>query len=153
MASGGARTQSGPAPDINSLRSGAVQWTNLPGDGYDGPVPDWPLTLPTPRELELWEDMWCKPQALMWARLGQRHEVAMFCRNLAAAEMPMAPVVLQTVVLRYLDSLGLSTAGLARHHWRIVPSEAEVQRVAPPTATVRRTSAKSRLKVVAPDGE
>lgn len=160
MPSGGSRVQSGPAPDpaaLNRNRPGdQASWTNLPGAGYDGPVPDWPLLAGGPlhsRELALWEQMWRKPQALMWARLGQLHEVALFCRNFATAEIPGAPVMLQTVILRSLDSLGLSTAGMARHRWRIIPAAEELtERAAPPTTAQRRATAKSRLKVVDADG-
>src|SRR5690606_41657198 len=88
MASGGARVRSGPAPDPNALRRDreAGQWVTLPAEGRKGPVPEWPLPEPTEREPEVRRQMWSKPHALRWARNGQHHEVAMYCRRVAAAE-------------------------------------------------------------------
>lgn len=151
MPKGGARVQSGPAPDPNSLKRSspgdAATWTLLPGEGYDGDTPDWPLAGLLDREASLWQEMWAKPQAVMWARLGQQLEVALFCRNFAAAEYPGAPIMLQTVVLRYFDSLGLSTQGLLRHRWRIIPP-LDTAATPQPEAAPARPSARNRLTVV-----
>lgn len=156
MPKGGARVQSGPPPDPNALKRNtpgdAATWTLLPGEGYDGEVPDWPLAGQLDREAVLWEEMWRKPQAVMWARLGQELELALFCRNFAAAEFPGAPVMLQTVVLRLLDSLGLSTQGMLRHRWRIMPA-IEVAAPADQPEVSARPSARSRLTVVTLDGD
>lgn len=84
----------------------------------------------------------------MWERLDQRYEVALFARNLARAEQPMASVELQKVVRQYLDSLGLSVAGMLRNRWRLArPVEA-----APAASAPSRPSARTRLKVV-PSGD
>lgn len=157
MPSGGPRVQSGPAPDPNALKRSmpgdAATWTLLPSEGYAGDTPDWPLVGQLAREADLWADMWRKPQAVMWARLGQELEVAMFVRNFAIAEYPGAPVMLQTIVLRHLDSLGLSTQGLLRHRWRIVPPvDVAPAAVARPEGPVR-PSARNRLTVVTLDAD
>lgn len=82
----------------------------------------------------------------MWQRLDQRYEVALFARNLARAEQPMASVELQKVVRQYLDSLGLSVAGMLRNRWRLAePVTAAAQA---PKAAAPQLSARSRLKVV-----
>jgi hypothetical protein len=91
--------------------------------------------------------MWTKPQAVMWSRLGLAHELALFCRNLAAAEAAGAPVMLQTVVLRQLESLGLSVAGMQRHRW-LIEAEAKVDVTSSAPAAKPRKSSRSRLKVV-----
>jgi hypothetical protein len=122
----------------------------LPAAGREGPVPEWPLSRAKKRELVLWEGMWCRPQAVMWERLGQHAEVAMYVRRLVEAEAPGSPVNLSTLVRQLSDSLGLSTPGLRANRWRIAP---------PPTApaaagsgpAVARGSSRERLKVV--DGE
>ncbi len=155
MPKGGARVVSGPPPDPNALsrdRPGdQATWTVLPGEGRAGDPPEWPLLGCTLREDTLWRDLWTRPQAVMWERLDQRYEVAMFVRQLSRAELPNASVELQKVVRQYLDSLGLSVQGMLRNRWRIV---AAVQPTEQPAARTpaRRPSSRSRLKVVA-DGE
>lgn len=157
MSRGGARTVSGPPPDPNSLRqmraAEAGGWKTLPAEGYAGPVPEWPLTEATPREENIWADLWAKPQAVMWAELGQSLEVALFCRTLAEAERPDARADIKKMVRGYLDSLGLSVAGMLRNRWKIAPAAEVAAFEAPAAAEVpRRRSARDRLKVV-PSGE
>lgn len=148
----GGHAASGPPPDPNSLRQSRPAnrdgWSTLPAEGRQGPPPVWPLVSVQPREEDLWADMWARPQAVMWERLGQEIEVAMFCRKLAEAELPKASVELQKVVRQYLDSLGLSVQGMLRNRWRIAPpAEVAVELEAGPPAP-RRRSARDRLKVV-----
>ncbi|MFJ2949129.1 hypothetical protein ACIO8H_16095 [Streptomyces sp. NPDC087226] len=157
MPRGGARTVSGPPPDPNSLRSmraaEAGGWKTLPAEGYDGPVPEWPLTEATPREDDIWGGLWAKPQAVMWAELGQALEVALFCRTLAEAERPDARADIKKMVRGYLDSLGLSVSGMLRNRWRIAPASDAVVLDLPTTGeALRRRSARDRMKVV-PSGE
>jgi hypothetical protein len=129
-------------------------WKTLPADGYAGPVPEWPLTEATPREEDIWADLWAKPQAVMWAELGQALEVALFCRTLAEAERPDARADIKKMVRGYLDSLGLSVAGMLRNRWKIAPAvETEADLVPLESApSRRRPSARDRMKVV-PSGE
>jgi hypothetical protein len=132
--------------------SDAAGWTALPAEGRTGRAPRWPLTEQSARERTLWRELWRRPQAVMWERLDQRYEVAMFARNLARAEQPQASIELQKVVRQYLDSLGLSVQGMLRNRWKLAPAEAAAPRaaghVAPPQA-----SARSRLKVVSDAGQ
>ena len=151
MPSGG-HAFSGPPPDPNALRRNRATdmagWTTLPAEGRTGRPPRWPLEGQSPREKTLWRELWKRPQAIMWERLDQRYEVALFARNLARAETPMASVELQKVVRQYLDSLGLSVAGMLRNRWRLAEQQQPAAAAAPVTA---RPSARSRLKVVRPD--
>lgn len=116
----------------------------------EGVPPEWPLVMPTDREMQLWEELWARPQAVMWERLDQGIEVAMFVRKLGEAELPKASVELQKVVRQYLDSLGLSVQGMLRNRWKIAPA-VEVPKATTPKAPARK-SARSRLTVVS-DGE
>ncbi|MFI2367292.1 hypothetical protein [Streptomyces sp. NPDC018833] len=154
MPRGGARAVSGPPPDPRSLRSARVAdkggWRTLPAEGRDGEAPVWPLTTAADRELDLWEDLWGKPQAVAWEDMGQELEVALFVRTLAEAERADARVDVKKMVRGYLDSLGLSVAGMNRNRWKIAPALEEP--VALVTEPVRRPSARDRLKVV-PSGE
>ncbi|MGW3627294.1 hypothetical protein [Streptomyces sp. NPDC000880] len=152
----GGHAASGPAPDPNALRrnrkTDQAGWRTLPADGRTGELPEWPLTEATDREWDIWTDLWAKPQAEMWEDLGQVLEVALFARTLAEAEKPDARVDVKKMVRPYLDSLGLSVAGMLRNRWRIAPA-AELETL--PTTegpAVRRPSARDRLKVV-PSGE
>jgi hypothetical protein len=124
-------------------------WTELPAEGRAGRPPKWPLDGQSEREKVLWSELWKRPQAVMWQRLDQRYEVAMFARNLARAEQPMASVELQKVVRQYLDSLGLSVAGMLRNRWRLAAPVA----AAPKALVAPRPSAKTRLTVVSASAE
>lgn len=149
---------SGPPPDPNSLRQAraaeAGGWKTLPAEGYAGPLPEWPLTEATPREEDIWGDLWAKPQAVMWAELGQALEVALFCRTLAEAERADARADIKKMVRGYLDSLGLSVSGMLRNRWKIAPAAevAALEAAAGGRQEPRRRSARDRLKVV-PSGE
>jgi hypothetical protein len=151
----GGHAASGPPPDPNALRrnrAGDPTWTSLPLAGREGDPPEWPLTAQDERELELWADLWAKPQAIMWEKLGQLYEVAMCVRMLARAEAPRSSVELQKVVRQYFDSLGLTTQGMLRNRWRIEQA-APVPTASTSAVAPRRASSRSRLKVVDGDGE
>lgn len=150
MPRGGSRPQSGPAPDPNALRrdrpSDQAGWTTLPHEGRTTPAPMFPLTEPNDREYEVWDEMWAKPQAVMWEALGQEWEVAFFVRKLVEAERPRASVELRKSIRQDLDSLGLSVQGMLRNRWQIA-SSAEPEA---PTKNAhgKRKSARDRLRVV-----
>ncbi|MEU3203559.1 hypothetical protein ABZ702_06680 [Streptomyces cyaneofuscatus] len=128
-------------------------WRTLPAEGREGSAPEWPLTEGADRELDLWDDLWSKPQAVAWEDMGQELEVALFVRTLAEAERADARVDVKKMVRGYLDSLGLSVAGMNRNRWRIAPAVDEPVAAGPVSvAPVRRPSARDRLKVV-PSGE
>lgn len=149
MPKGGARARSGPAPDPNALRRerDAGEWTTLPAEGRQGDPPEWPLIVPTDRELELWSALWRKPQAVMWERLGLAYEVALYVRNLALAEIPGAPVTLATLVRQIGDSLGISVPGMRANRWRIARDELAQEREQR-VDTQRGASARDRFRVI-----
>ncbi|MEV4521460.1 hypothetical protein AB0J77_14625 [Micromonospora tulbaghiae] len=157
MASGGARTRSGPPPDPNALRRDRKsdgEWTVLPAEGRAGEPPAWPLVDHDDsawgvRELELWRTLWAKPQAVMWERLGQELEVAQYVRRLVEVEQPGARANLHTLVRQLGDALGLTIPGMHTHRWRIAdgaaePRQSSVRTPAPPA----RTSARDRFRVI-----
>ncbi|WP_327436142.1 hypothetical protein OG279_26245 [Streptomyces sp. NBC_01201] len=155
MSRGGARTVSGPPPDPRSMRSAKSMdkggWRTLPAEGRSGEAPEWPLTEAAEREVELWDDLWAKPQAVAWEDMGQELEVALFVRTLAEAERADARLDVKKMVRGYLDSLGLSVAGMNRNRWKIAPA-AEATEQTSVAMPARRPSARDRLKVV-PSGE
>ncbi|OII64657.1 hypothetical protein BJP40_19880 [Streptomyces sp. CC53] len=130
-------------------KSDASGWRTLPPEGRAGEPPEWPLSEATDREWDLWCELWEKPQGVVWEELGQALEVALFVRTLAEAERPDARVDVKKMVRSYLDSLGLSVAGMLRNRWRIGPAAAAAAEVLPlESPPARRPSARDRLKVV-----
>lgn len=156
MTSGGARGRSGPAPDPNALRrdrkSDAAGWIELPQECTD-PAPEWPLGKSTEREGQLWADLWAMPQAKMWHQMRLEYEVALYTRYAVEAEAPDAKAAVRTLVRQHQDSLGLSTAGLARLRWRIVTDQVAEKREENKTRSRaarnnERGSMRDRLKAI-----
>lgn len=149
MTSGGARARSGPAPDPNALRRDRADdkaWVSLPAEGFSGEVADFPLGDQSVFEVSLWGELWRKPQAVMWDRLGLKYQVAAYERAYCESTRPDASAGLKTAVLRMEAELGLSTVGMGQLRWKIAADElAERREDAPPR---RGSSTKRRLKAV-----
>lgn len=152
MPKGGARVRSGPPPDPQALRRerDSGTWVTLPAAGRLGETPEWPLTRARQRELVIWEGLWSKPQAVEWERLGQEQEVALYVRCLIDAEKTGATAAARTIARQFADSIGLTSAGLARNKWRIV-STAPVQNEHGAAEVESIDQARRRLRVVAAD--
>lgn len=177
MASGGSRRNSGPAPDPNALRRDRkddAAWVTLPADGYDGVVPEFPLpravqfdthfedgrkvTVPDPdetfavweAELELWEELWAKPQAAMWARLGMKFEVAAYVRAFLESVRSDASAGLKTAVLRMAGEIGLSLPGMHSLRWKLSADEVGEKRAEKGEATAPKgaKSARDRMRLL-----
>ncbi|WP_298745272.1 hypothetical protein [uncultured Microbacterium sp.] len=174
MPSGGARARSGPAPDPNSFRSMDREWVELPAGGFAGEVPEFPL----PRaiqfstffedgkkvtekdddetasvwdaELELWAELWSKPQAAAWSSLGLKFQVAAYVRAFLESVKADAVSGMKTAVLRMETELGLSIAGMRSNGWRISDGTAAAPASASPAA--RKTSSGDWLKAVSVEG-
>ncbi|MEV6450929.1 hypothetical protein AB0M75_06440 [Streptomyces anulatus] len=122
----------------------------LPAEGRPGRPPWWPLTEQTHRERELWDELWSRPQAVMWEQLGQVLEVALFVRTLAETEQPDSKVEARKLARQYMESLGLTVQGMLRNRWKIVTAvdadadEDDDEALDPPV----RRSARDRMKVV-----
>lgn len=156
----GGHASSGPPPDPNALRndrSDVLGWKVLPITGRPGDPPEWPLTVASARELKFWTELWRKPQATEWERLGQVVDVALYVRRLVEVEQPGATASLGNHVLRLAEGLGLTLPGLLRLRWQIgggQPMPEASQATGPERAPARRstTSPKGRLSVVRDDG-
>jgi len=179
MPSGGARSRSGPPPDPNALRRDRktdAEWTSLPAEGYDGPVPEHPLPANPifdtyfadgervkeldeaatqtfyERELALWANLWRRPQAVMWAKLGLEYEVASYVRTYLESNQPGAVSGMKTAALRMAAELGLSLPGMHSLRWKIVDDEFSARRAEQeaeqPKRQVKKQSARDRLKAV-----
>jgi len=148
MSRGGARNRSGPQADPSSARSDArgFSLTALPAEGFDGPVPEFPLPGALGRELELWGEVWRSPQACAWSLPSERwrwRTVALWVRLSVRCEDAEAPASLLAQLHRFADQIGMTTAGLAEMGWRVAVDEvgarrASVSVVEPVVAPVRR---------------
>jgi hypothetical protein len=146
MGSGGARSRSGPAPDPNALRRDRADdkgWTTLPAEGFQGGVPDFPLVGALSVEVELWDELWRKPQAFMWSKLGLKYQLAAYVRAFIESTEAKASAGLKTAVLRMEGELGLSMPGMASLRWKFSEDEMSERRSAPALAS--GSSVKSRL--------
>ena len=177
MSRGGARNRSGPPADPNSGRSDARGYslTALPAEGYDGPIPDFPLmprrvmrweyegkrrfqvtdTEATEavreRELELWEWAWRTPQACAWAMPSESwriNTIAMWVRTFVICESSDATAADKGSLHRFADQIGMTTAGLAEMGWKVAVDETATKRTEKTAAAPKRSSARDRMRVV-----
>lgn len=128
-------------PDPNALRRdrpGDVPWTQLTARPDDAVTPEWPLTAPSPRELELWTREWRRPQANEWEKNDEAQAVALFVRLLTRAEDPKSPVTVHKYVREYRAELGISANGAAHRRW-LMPRATS----ATPTPRTRPTNGRS----------
>lgn len=141
---GGARVNSGPlAKDPTSRRrrnAPAVNLQELPRDGYQGPIPDWPVGMvPGPDVAGVWSSLWRRPQAAAWAHMGFENAVARLAVLTVAAMDPGAPSAVLTEVRQMEDRLGLNPASMQRLRWKLADEaeEAEVVPIAPKERRVK----------------
>lgn len=148
MPSGGRRARSGPAPDPLSRTSlvNGREFTVLPRT-HSVVVPEFPFPDATGFELRLWVEVWGKPQAVMWERLGLVSQVAAYVRSFAESVEPGASAGLKTAVLRMEAELGVSTSGMLQNGWVIEDAGAVVE-PARRGGEKRRTSTGSWLEAV-----
>jgi hypothetical protein len=149
-------------------------WIDLPAAGYAGEVPEFPLpraiqfntyfengkkvTEPDDgetaavwdAELDLWAELWSKPQGAAWASLGLKFQVAAYVRAFLESVKADAVSGLKTAVLRMETELGLSIAGMRQNGWRISDGTAAAPAQSAPAA--RKTSSGDWLKAVSVEG-
>ena len=141
MAQGGRRLRGGPPPvegSRESLRRGYVL-TALPAEGYDGPVPDWPLPVReddevAAREGDLWRWVWRTPQACAWSLPSERWRtqiVARWVRQAVLCESVGAKPADHGQLHRYADQIGLTTAGLREMGWKVATDEVTAKAAEP----------------------
>lgn len=163
MPRGGARVNSGPAPDPNALRRDRKEdkqgWTLLPAGGREGDAPTWPLAALSfdaesddaalaavtlqERELEIWATVWATPQAVVWERLGWLLEVALYVRLIASAERSADTKSLAEARM-WSDRLGLNPAAMLRNRWKIADDELAQRRGSAPGTRPKRSGSSVR---------
>lgn len=168
MAHGGTRNRSGPAANPSSGRSDARGYslTALPAEGYDGPVPDFPLPRRFPidsefsepiheRELEFWAWLWTTPQACAWSMPSESwrlHTIAMYVRTFVICEGSEATAADKSSLHRFADQIGMTTAGLAEMGWKVAVDQLGEKRAEQAGKKSKPKSSRDRMKVVSSDG-
>lgn len=176
MAKGGARNRSGPSADPDSGRSDrrGYSLTALPAEGYDGPVPDFPLPRRAvyrwefedkrrfqvldldateevrDRELELWAWVWRTPQACAWSMPSESWRlltVAMWVRTFVVCEGSDATAADKGSLHRFADQIGMTTAGLAEMGWRVAVDQVGEKRAEKATESKAPARASSRARL------
>lgn len=171
MPRGGARPNSGPPPDPMALRrdrpSDKDGWTTLPSEGRTGSTPKFPLTpirlsekqmdgdpamqtIVRRREAVVWRQVWRTPQAVQWERNGWSHDVAIYVRMLVLGENGDTKALAET--RQWSDRLGLNPAAMLRNRWRVAVDEVKDKRTEKTASAPKRTSSRSRMKVVSGGG-
>lgn len=148
MGHGGRRNRSGQKADESSGRSErrGYSLTALPAEGYDGPVPDFPLPRRSvmrweyedkrrlqvldadatagvaEREAELWEWLWSTPQACAWSMPSESwrlNTIALYVRTFVICESGESTAADKGSLHRFADQIGMTTAGLAEMGWKV----------------------------------
>jgi hypothetical protein len=117
--------------------------TALPAEGYDGPVPDFPLPAASDRELEVWAQLWATPQACAWSLPSERWripEIGYYTRTRVRCEDPQVSPSVMAQLHRLADRVGLSTAGLAEMGWKVAVDEVAVKRAGRKPAPKKTTA-------------
>lgn len=158
MASGGARTRSGPVPDPHALRrdrkSDQVGWTTLPAEGPGGDAPAWPLPKHSieemaEREADVWWELWHRPQAVLWHRDHQAYLVGMYVRASVEAELPGAKAADRAEVRRQANALLLTSDAMRAARVRIATDEVGRRRESAVAAKqAAAPSSRTRLRAV-----
>ena len=115
----------GPAPKRNARRRNLrPDWRTLPSEGFDGALPEWPLSEPDVQDLALWVELWRTPQADAWNDLGWTRVVARYARLLIEQENGATNAALLAEIRQLEDRLGLSPMAMKRLQWEVGSREA-----------------------------
>ena len=137
-------------PDPNAFRRDRkddAAWTVLDPKGKVKKIPSWPLVEPSDREIELWEGIWKRPQSILWEQNSQQIEVALYIRRLSEVEIKDAGASLNTLLLRQMESLLLTTPSMYRAKVKM-GNEVPMSREKPIRQGKPGTSARDRFKLI-----
>lgn len=161
MASGGARSRSGPPADLNSYRQRRNEdgWVKLPETVDRKRTPNWPLKPGlTDRERELWRQFWKMGQSIVWEAQHQQLPLAIYVRLLVGIEnenfeVPASKITQSRIMA---EDLGITITGMTRHKWRYASTEELQNRseaTAPPTLKKRKSTAESIAALFPPSSD
>lgn len=89
------------------------------------------------RETDLWRELWATPMAVAWERLRWTHEVALYVRFQALAELGDAKAA-QEARLR-AESLGLTPTSMQKLRWKVEDVKVAAGASAGPAGGARAT--------------
>jgi hypothetical protein len=131
-----------------SGRRTTAPFVELPVE-YTGDFPAWPLAASTPREIELWEQLWRAPQAAMWVRQAVHFSLARYVHLLAMLEvvgddrLSIASTNLYAEARLMEQALGIGPTAMKRLNW-VVADEVQEKK------QERQTGTRGRLRAVDP---
>lgn len=131
----------GPAPNPGSRRQSGNQahtWLDLPAEGYQGEIPDWPFAEQSDAEAQMWARYWRKPQAAAWARMQLVDEIALYVRVFLMAAQGDGDVKAMTEARQCGERLGLNPTAMLKNRWRVVADEVTDKRETKKPAQKRR---------------
>jgi hypothetical protein len=119
----------------------------LPAEGYQGEIPDWPLMEGSALELHRWEALWRSPIAVEWATagLGDALQVARLVRlsvTMEDSRNSVATAQTLSALLMLEKNLGIGVEARKRLGYTIATPEPE---------QAAKISQIRRLKAVDPD--
>lgn len=118
------------SPDQRRRRNATVPMTQLPEEGYRGPIPDWPLDGPLPDEADRWYKIWRHPAGVVWLEQRLEFVVARYVRDCVRSEQPRASAQLKAEVRQMEDRLGLSPLAMLKLRWEVQSDSATQQQTA-----------------------
>ena len=101
----------------------------LPAGGRKGQAPAWPLGKATPAERKLWNDLWSRPQAVVWEQWYAMDVVAQYVKIALRAQKAGAPVGILAERRQMQMQLGLLPGAVFKLQWTLaegseIPNEA-----------------------------
>lgn len=155
MSQGGKRAGAGRKPDPGSARSQKrdLFTVQLPSEGYQGDIPEFPKPAQDQRVVDLWNEAWRTPQAAVWAKEPWRWpEIAEYCVVQFHVEAEVSAALIAQVH-RYRASLGLTDAAMLEKGWTVSGDEVSEKRSEKTTAETEPsrplTARERRLAAVA----
>jgi hypothetical protein len=122
MSKGGARPRSGPAPDplaLSRKRDGFDALPTTPLDDDDIPdLPDW-FVEASHLEIEMWYELWRRPQARVWLADHAINLVVQYVRTYIAAIAPDVPTAKGVLAKQLGEQLLLTPQALFAARYEI----------------------------------
>ena len=110
-------------------RNATVPMVQLPLEGYSGDIPEWPLQIAHPGEIDRWNTVWRHPAAVLWKQQRLELIVARYVRDCLKVEADnKSAALLKAEVRQQEDRLGLNPYALMRLRWEVVQDEVAVKR-------------------------
>lgn len=108
----------------------------LPADGYQGPIPSWPLEEQSEYEAVKWDWVWRTPAAAEWIRMDIAPVVARYIRIAAQAEqfgskVSMAESNVKSEARQLEKVLGLNPDALRLLQWEVERDQPTIASVEP----------------------